>query len=407
MQFQNAVITPSGIAIFNAANTDKPIKFTRFLFTDSTTRLTGQETELPANTWGNGSVDAVVGQDELQQFVIYASASNADDYGYARGYGIYAVQDNVEYLVAVANCLGDPTYVSQMSGGYTRFHLALTIKYSVNSSVLTVQPNLAGLISRAEFENWTNRVVTTHSPSGAPYGEDQAIYGRKWFRDNTQFGHHTDRVQISAHADIGVNGAILPLAGGTAQRQIGSALKPWPDIYCNNLHTGFVDTRATIVFKGDKIRNLSLPGTAVEFNPADIVFGNSVYKGTGTPNPNDSVWLTLSPHVITVNDRKAIDQVGYLEFLLDTTSPYFTESMTRVTLRLVGGKRHPYHNVLIFESMLALCDRDDKTGSVKLNIPNWWPVGGVNSTVSGVINCSTDPDYPSPTYVILELERLR
>lgn len=250
MQFQNAVITPSGIAIFNAANTNKPIKFTRFLFTDSTTRLTGQETELPANTWGNGSVDAVVGQDELQQFVIYASASNAQDYGYARGYGIYAEQDGTEYLVAVANCLGDPTYVSQMSGGYTRFHLALTIKYSVNSSVLTVQPNLAGLISRAEFEGWTERVVTTHSPSGAPFGEDQWIYGRKWFRDDIEFGSQNNRLQIHAYADMSVNGAILPLARGNAQRQIGSNQLRWPDIYCNNLHADYISGKGIMVIDG-------------------------------------------------------------------------------------------------------------------------------------------------------------
>lgn len=250
MQFQNAVITPSGIAIFSAANANKPIKFTRFLFTDSTTRLTGQETELPANTWGNGSVDAVVGQDELQQFVIYASASNEQDYGYARGYGIYAVQDDVEYLVAVANCLGDPTYVSPMSGGYTRFHLALTIKYNVNSSVITVEPNMAGLISRAEFESWTERVVTTHSPSGAPFGEEQWIYGRKWFRDDIEFGSQNNRLQIHAYADMSVNGAILPLDRGNAQRQIGSELSRWPDIYCNSLHADYISGKGVMVIDG-------------------------------------------------------------------------------------------------------------------------------------------------------------
>lgn len=258
MQFQNAVITPSGIAIFNAANTNKPIKFTRFLFTDSTTRLTGQETELPANTWGNGSVDAVVGQDELQQFVIYASASNADDYGYARGYGIYAMQDNVEYLVAVANCLGDPTYVSQMSGGYTRFHLALTIKYNVNSSVLTVQPNLAGLISRSEFESWTDRVVTKHSPSGAPYGEDQTIYGRKYFRDDTQFGKVTDRVALNIFGDMAMGGQILPLTGvQNATLQIGSNQFRWPDIYCNNLHADYISGRGIMVIDGSTFPHIT------------------------------------------------------------------------------------------------------------------------------------------------------
>ena len=251
MQFQNAVITPSGIAIFSAANTDKPIKFTRFLFTDSTTRLTGQETELPANTWGNGSVDAVVGQDELQQFVIYASASNQQDYGYARGYGIYAEQDNVEYLVAVANCLGDPTYVSQMSGGYTRFHLALTIKYNVNSSVLTVRPNLAGLISRTEFESWANRVVTTTSPSGVPHGEDQTIYGQKYFRNNTQFGVLSNRVALNIFGDMGMGGQILPLTGTpNATLQIGSSQFRWPDIYCNNLHADYISGKGIMVIDG-------------------------------------------------------------------------------------------------------------------------------------------------------------
>ena len=237
MQFQNAVITPSGIAIFSAANTNKPIKFTRFLFTDSVTRLTGQEAELPPNTWGNGSVDAVLGQDELQQFVIFASASNAQDYGYARGYGIYAEQDGVEYLVAVANCLGDPTYVSQMSGGYTRFHLALTIKYSVNSNVLTVAPNIGGLITREEFEMWVNRVVTTHSPSGAPYGEMQTIYGHKIFRDGVSVGALLHPSAMMIFGTVAVDGPILPMDNGTPYNDnIGSSEAQWNEIHCHHLY---------------------------------------------------------------------------------------------------------------------------------------------------------------------------
>lgn len=247
MQFQNAVITPSGIAIFSAANTNKPIKFTRFLFTDSVTRLTGQEAELPPNTWGNGSVDAVLGQDELQQFVIFASASNAEDYGYARGYGIYAEQEGVEYLVAVANCLGDPTYVSQMSGGYTRFHLALTIKYSVNSNVLTVAPNIGGLISREEFEMWTERVVTTHSPSGAPHGENQTIYGTKTFHDNVtiyspvQVGTILNPTQMMLFCDnVGLMGSLIPMGHPSMPENLGLEQIPWDNIYCDVLHAGTI-----------------------------------------------------------------------------------------------------------------------------------------------------------------------
>lgn len=400
MQFQNAVITPSGIAIFSAANANKPIKFTRFLFTDSTTRLTGQETELPANTWGNGSVDAVVGQDELQQFVIYASASNADDYGYARGYGIYAVQDNVEYLVAVANCLGEPTYVSQRSGGYTRFHLALTIKYNVNSSVLTVEPNMAGLISRAEFESWTERVVTTHSPSGAPYGEDQTIYGQKYFRNNTQFGVFSDRVALNIFGDIGMGGQILPLTGvPNATLQIGSDQFRWPDIYCTNLHADYVSTKAVMLLNGTAFDGITQSGMSVGIQLSSVVSRHRGFK----LSPNDSnivggiTCMNMYTDTVYGQRRRGLKKIDFY-FYFDATTPYVTELQTRGRLILTGksAKNDSYITQTFEASMKSL--RGTVTDNVmRCVLPDWESVGD-----DGDICALGHIDY---IYVELELIR--
>lgn len=338
MQFQNAVITPSGIAIFSAANTNKPIKFTRFLFTDSVTRLTGQETELPPNTWGNGSVDAVVGQDELQQFVIYASASNQSDYGYARGYGIYAEQEGVEYLVAVANCLGDPTYVSQMSGGYTRFHLALTIKYSVNSNVLTVEPNMAGLISRAEFEMWTERVVTTHSPSGAPYGEMQTIYGHKIFRDGVSVGALLNPSAMLIFGTVTVDGPIIPMDNGTPNNDnIGSSTYPWNEIYCHNLYADYMIPHGMMTIDGSIIGHLSEADDGQPIHITSTLYRNTAfeeYPGVGylnfTPSFRSDSW----------NGTRVLTLLGLttVQFYLNQNSR-FREMPTRVRLTFVGESK--------------------------------------------------------------------
>lgn len=332
MQFQNAVITPSGIAIFSAANTNKPIKFTRFLFTDSVTRLTGQETELPPNTWGNGSVDAVVGQDELQQFVIYASASNAEDYGYARGYGIYAEQEGVEYLVAVANCLGDPTYVSQMSGGYTRFHLALTIKYSVNSNVLTVEPNMAGLISRAEFEMWTERVVTTHSPSGAPYGEDQGIHGIKRFYDQVQVGTILDPTQMLLFCDnVALMGSLIPMGHPSMPENLGSSAMPFNELHVRSVYADYITGSGLMTIDGSTLPHME--------DDTDLEILNTVYRHADFKEYPSHGYLTLGlytrqdswqgAHVITLLG------LTHTTFYLDPDSRFLTPSTT-IKITFVG-----------------------------------------------------------------------
>lgn len=264
MQFQNAVITPDGIRLLSAASINKPVKFTRFLFTDSTTRLTGSETELPPNTWGNGSIDAALPQGEASQFTIYASASNEFDHGYARGYGIYAEQDGVEYLVAVANCLGQPTLVTAASGGYTRFNFAITIRYAMNADTVYVQPNLAGLISRAEFQVWIDRVVTTRAPIGSVNeGEDQHIRGVKTFLNTLQVGLYHERFhsiepgETKIHGDVELTGALLPLrypasspGAATPPHEIGSEDNYWDRLYVHELETDkIVPTRAVLVIE--------------------------------------------------------------------------------------------------------------------------------------------------------------
>ena len=336
MQFQNAVITPQGREILGAANTDKPITFTKFLFSSSPTRLTGKETELPEPTWGNGSVDAVVSQTELEQFVIYASATNNTDSGYACSYGIFAAQDGVERLVAVANCLGDPTHVTGSSEGYTRFHLALTIKYAVNANVLTVLTNTAGLISRGEFEAWMNRVVTTTSPSGAPYGEAQEIYGVKSFRDTMFIGALYKRANLLQFGDYNISGSILPVKAPDVNIDLGSSESRWKNLYVENVYADYINNKARLILKGQKVANQTQDAQRIDLVLDDIISMDNRFKTLSADTPSQIKVGMVFPTVRKYNSVRGM--VGLLDFVFyfDSTSAFVTEVMTRVTIRFIG-----------------------------------------------------------------------
>lgn len=192
MQFQNAIITEQGVRIFQAALANNPVVFTKCLFSGSSTPLTGSMTTLPEPTWGNGHVTNYAANDNGGDFIIYASATNATDYGYAYGYGIYGYLQNEgvenETLLVVANYDGNVTYVSEASGPYTRFHFAITIKLSMANEVISVAPHYNDLVSDAAFQNLANRTVTTHSATDAQIGDDQRILGNKTFVGQTTFG---------------------------------------------------------------------------------------------------------------------------------------------------------------------------------------------------------------------------
>ena len=405
MQFQNAVITPQGRAMLGAANTDKPIKFTRFLFSSSPTRLTGQETELPEPTWGDGSVDAVVAQTMLEQFVIYASATNNTDSGYACSYGIFAAQDGVERLIAVANCLGDPTHVTGSSEGYTRFHLSLTIKYAVNASAFSIEPNLAGLISRGEFEAWMNRVVTTTSPSGAPYGEVQEIYGVKTFRDAMFIGSISDRAYVLHYGDYGISGSILPTSAPDVTVDLGSSKSKWKNLYVENVYADYINNKARLVLKGNKVANQTQDVQRIDLVLDDIISMNDRFKTLSAADPSQIRVGMIFPTVRSYNSARGM--VGLLDFVFyfDSTSAFVTEVMTRVTIRLIGrampetGTEKRYTQ--IYETIIGDCTVENVSdGVVSVSI------GGVNKlSESDAIRC--DSNLSTPQYIVVELELIR
>ena len=405
MQFQNAVITPQGRAMLGAANTNKPIKFTRFLFSSSPTRLTGKETELPEPTWGNGSVDAVVPQTVLEQFVIYASATNNTDSGYACSYGIFAEQDGVEQLVAVANCLGDPTHVTGSSEGYTRFHLALTIKYAVNASAFSIEPNLAGLISRGEFEAWMNRVVTTTSPSGAPYGEMQEIYGVKSFHDSMLIGSTSCRANVIHSGDYVILGSILPARAPDVTVDLGSSESKWKNLYVENVYADYINNKARLVLKGNKVANQTQDVQRINLVLDDIISINDRFKTLPAVDPSQVRVGMIFPTVRSYTSARGM--VGLLDFVFyfDSTSAFVTEVMTRVTIRLIGrampetGSEKRYTQ--IYETIIGDCTVENVSdGVVSVSI------GGVNKlSGSDVIRC--DSNLSTPQYIVVELELIR
>lgn len=183
MQFQNAILTEEGVRILQSGASNNPVVFTRFLFTGSSTPLTAQTVNLPEPTWGNGHVTNYAAGEN--GFVLYMMATNDTDYGYAYGFGVYGYLQNEgvenEKLLIVANYAGNVTYVSEASGSYTRFHLAITVSLSMSNSVLAIAPLYNDLVSNTAFQDLLERTVTTHSAADPQIGDNQTVRGHKEF----------------------------------------------------------------------------------------------------------------------------------------------------------------------------------------------------------------------------------
>lgn len=402
MQFQNAVITPQGRAMLGAANTNKPIKFTKFLFSSSPTRLTGKETELPEPTWGNGSVDAVVPQTELEQFVIYASATNNTDSGYACSYGVFAEHDGVEQLIAVANCLGDPTHVTGSSEGYTRFHLALTIKYSVNASVFSLAPNIAGLISRGEFEAWINRVVTTTSPSGVPYGEDQDIYGVKSFKTGIDIGQVTKRANVKQFGDYGISGSIIPREVTNIRNNLGSSESKWQNLYVENVYADYINNKVRLILSGNVVAGQTPDGIRADI-PVDHLISKDDRFHVYSDSESSSMKVgEIFPNISLSGRTRGMSGLTDFVFYFEATSAFILEPMTRVSIRFIGNRAnvaYPATYTKVFETIMGRCSKVQNGSVVKVSTGSLVSTGNTE-----LILCDSST---SPQYIVVELELIR
>lgn len=240
MQFQNAIITEQGVRIFQAALANNPVVFTRCLFSGSATPLTASMIALPEPTWGNGHVTNYAANDSGGDFIIYASATNATDYGYAYGYGIYGYLQNEgienEKLLVVANYDGNVTYVSEASGPYTRFHFAITIKLSMAAGVISIAPHYNDLVSDAAFQNLANRTVTTHSATDPMVGDPQIVRGQKHFYNTTYFGGESNAPYIEIETDEETGSMYLKAEHESQQICIQMKPKDYGDDSNNNVY---------------------------------------------------------------------------------------------------------------------------------------------------------------------------
>ena len=286
MQFQNAIITNEGVRIFQAALDNNPVVFTKCLFSGSSTPLTGSMTALPEPTWGNGHVTNYAANDNGGDFIIYASATNATDYGYAYGYGIYGYLQNEgiehETLLIVANYDGNVTYVSEASGPYARFHFAITIKLSMAAGVLSIAPHYNDLVSDAAFQDLANRTVTTHTAVDPNAGDAQIVRGQKHFYDTTYFGGDSNAPFIEIASDVETGSMYLNAEHESQQIRVQMKPKDYGDDSNNNVYVN-----SNISPSGDGVVSLGTNGYRwLELNcyyvwASDTIGVSNQYGSTG------------------------------------------------------------------------------------------------------------------------------
>lgn len=190
MQFYDAIITNEGVRMLTAASFSNKLTFTRLLFSADNVTL-GVTTQSLEHSWGNGHIDNYASAAD-GSFVIYGSASNAQDYGMAYGFAVYGYLNSEgpenEHIVFVANADGVPTYVNSQSGAATRFQFAIKAKINLSDQVIRIDPNYNGLVSNIAFQDLLERTVTTHSATDTQVGDDQTVRGHKEFADGIGVG---------------------------------------------------------------------------------------------------------------------------------------------------------------------------------------------------------------------------
>ena len=352
MQFQNAIITEQGVRIFQAALANNPVVFTKCLFSGSPTPLTPSMTALPEPTWGDGHVTNYASNDSGGDFIIYASATNATDYGYAYGYGIYGYLQNEgienEKLLVVANYDGNVTYVSEASGPYTRFHFAITIKLSMANDVISIDPRYNGLVSSAAFQDLANRTVTTHSAADAMVGENQIVRGQKHFYDTTYFGGNSNAPYIEIAVDRENDSMYLNAEHESQQIRIQMKPKDYGDDSNNNV---YVNT------------NISPSG-----------------DGTVSLGSNEHKWLELNTYYVWASDtigvssrygRTGIKSDG-IEFLNANDDSIGTIGILNDTTFNIDGNGRPVHiTILTVDSGMSVVGSTELQGSTYVRSLLW------------------------------------
>lgn len=212
MQFYDAIITNEGVRMLTAASFANKLTFTRLLFSADNVTL-GVTTQSLEHSWGNGHIDNYATADD-GSFVIYGSASNAQDYGMAYGFAVYGYLNSEgpenEHIVFVANADGVPTYVNSQSGAATRFQFAIKAKISLSDRVIRIDPSYNGLVSNMAFQDLLERTVTTHSATDAQVGDDQRVLGDKTFFGQTMFTNTQSAPELMLDNDENENNERQP-----------------------------------------------------------------------------------------------------------------------------------------------------------------------------------------------------
>ena len=189
--------------MLTAASFSNKLTFTRLLFSADNVTL-GVTTQSLEHSWGNGHIDNYASADD-GSFVIYGSASNAQDYGMAYGFAVYGYLNSEgpenEHIVFVANADGVPTYVNSQSGAATRFQFAIKAKIHLSDQVIRIDPNYNGLVSNMAFQDLLERTVTTHSAADPQVGDDQRVLGDKTFFGQTKFGQTQNAPELTLDND--------------------------------------------------------------------------------------------------------------------------------------------------------------------------------------------------------------
>ena len=294
MEFQNRVLTESGIALIAQATSANKIVFVGALSSTAYKDINALSTITPGDLTGpTGTIKTSSATGNVARIVAeYTNQQQAVNVKTVAILARLSTQTDADAVVFAAQSDQSASiYIPSMSELSTSVQVAFNVTIG-NAS--TVAVNSAANVSLGDFERLLERTVTTHANGDADEGEDQTIAGSKTFGGNvtcesdfTASGYAFFESSVQFDTDISVGGDVY--ANGAVECSHVFETNP----------TILSDGVGGMYFLTFEVYNSSSSGAAA----FHVNRGTAIYQGM-TQGTNTINWIQADDTIDSVTSHK-------------------------------------------------------------------------------------------------------
>lgn len=167
-------------------------------------------------------------------------------------YGHKQSAPNDIYVIYVASSQ-DPFHLPEVGDVANSYETLFNMQYTIASGAVTT-PSTSTFCTLAEFNILKERTVTTHKEGETTVGDNQTIYGDKYFRGDVTCHASLGAGQLVV-SDIDISGNIYVQEDELSEMpgDIGKSTRPFNNIYVDTTHTGTIANGGVEIEIGDAV----------------------------------------------------------------------------------------------------------------------------------------------------------